>query len=189
MKLATLLKTAVIATTLTTLTACGTINGMTNLNEGAGGTFMEIWDKWVASEGDIANATMWEVKVEEGVAFEDVVDAINAVALNANIKNVGELPLSEELNARGVESKLIHVMSFCNPVTARKMIDFSPAMGGFLPCRVTIIEEEDGLHIYTMNMDMMIKMGKKLPPELLKETMIVREAMWTMLENGKTGEF
>jgi uncharacterized protein (DUF302 family) len=189
MKLTNLFKTAILATTLTTLTACGTINGMTNLNEGAGGTFMAIWDKWVATEGDIADATMWEVKVEEGVSLEDVIDAVNAVALNANIKNVGELPLSEELKARGIDSKVIHVMSFCNPETARKMVDFSPAMGGFLPCRVSIIEEEDGLHIYTMNMDMMIKMGKKLPPELLKETMIVREAMWTMLQNGKSGEF
>ncbi len=184
-----LFKTAFIAGMLTTLTACGTVNGMTNLNEGAAGTFMEIWDKWVAAEGDIADATMWEVKVEEGVSLEDVIDAVNAVGISANIKNVGELPLSEELKARGIDSKVIHVMSFCNPETAQKMINFSPAMGGFLPCRVTIIEEEDGLHIYTMNMDMMIKMGKKMPAELLKETLIVREAMWTMLQNGKAGEF
>ena len=184
-----LFKTAFITGMLTTLTACGTVNGMTNLNEGAAGTFMEIWDKWVAAEGDIADATMWEVKVEEGVSLEDVIDAVNAVGISANIKNVGELPLSEELKARGIDSKVIHVMSFCNPETAQKMINFSPAMGGFLPCRVTIIEEEDGLHIYTMNMDMMIKMGKKMPAELLKETLIVREAMWTMLQNGKAGEF
>jgi uncharacterized protein (DUF302 family) len=189
MKLINVFKTLLITSMLTTVVGCGTVNSMTNLNEGAGETFMQIWDKWVLSEGDIADATMWEVKVDEDVELEDVIDAVNAVALNANIKNVGELPLSEELKARGIDYGVLYVMSFCNPETARKMVDFSPAMGGFLPCRVSIIEEEDGLHIYTMNMDMMIKMGKKLPPELLKETMIVREAMWTMLQNGKTGEF
>ena len=189
MKLANLFKAGILAAAVTTLSGCGTMNAIGNLNDGAGETFMQVWDKWVESEGDIADATMWEVKVDEGVTLEDVKDAINAVGVNANIKNVGELPLSEELNARGVKSGVIHVMSFCNPETARKMIDFSPAMAGFLPCRVNIVEEEDGLHIYTMNMDMAIKMGKKMPPELIEATMAVRNAMWQMLENGKTGAF
>ncbi|WP_373020434.1 DUF302 domain-containing protein [Thiomicrorhabdus sp.] len=165
------------------------MNAIGNLNDGAGETFMQVWDKWVDSEGDIADATMWEVKVNDGVSLEDVIDAINSVGTNRNLKNVGELPLSEELKARGIESKTIHVMSFCNPETARKMVDFSPAMGGFLPCRVNIIEEEDGLHIYSMNMDMAIKMGKKMPPELQEATMQVRDTIWEMLQKGKSGEF
>ena len=183
------IKAAVLAAAITTLSGCGTMNAISNLNDGAGGTFMDIWDKWVEAEGDIASATMWEVKVDEGVSLEDVIDAINAVGISRNLKNVGELPLSEELINRGIESKVLHVMSFCNPETARKMVDFSPAMGGFLPCRVNIIEQEDGLHLYTMNMDMAIKMGKKMPPELQEATMEVRNAMWEMLQNGKTGAF
>lgn len=189
MKLANFFKAAFVAGAITTLTGCGTMNGISNLEEGAGDTFMQIWDKWVDAEGDIADATMWEVKVDDGVEIEDVIDAINAVGIERNIKNVGELPLSEELKARGVETGVVHVMSFCNPDTARKMIDFSPAMGGFLPCRVNIIEKEDGLYIYTMNMDMAIKMGRKMPPELYEATMQVRNTMWEMLEKGSKGEF
>jgi len=189
MKLANLFKAGILAAGIATLSGCGTMNAISNLEDGAGGTFMQIWDKWVEADGDIAEATMWEMKVEEGVEFADVVDAINNVGINRNIKNVGELPLSEELKARGVESGVVHVMSFCNPDTARKMIDFSPAMGGFLPCRVNIIEKEDGLYIYTMNMDMAIKMGRKMPPELYEATMQVRNTMWEMLEKGSKGEF
>lgn len=189
MKLVNLFKAAILALTVTTLSGCGTMNAIGNLEDGAGETFMDIWDKWVEADGDIAEATMWEIKVEEGVEVEDVIDAINNVGINRNIKNVGELPLSEELKARGVESGVVHVMSFCNPETARKMIDFSPAMGGFLPCRVNIIEKEDGLYIYTMNMDMAIKMGRKMPPELKEATMQVRDTMWEMLQKGAKGEF
>ena len=189
MKLVNLFKAGILAAAVTTLSGCGTINAIGNLNDGAGETFMTIWDKWVEAEGDIADATMWEVKVDEGVSLEDVMDAINSVGTNNNLKNVGELPLSEELIARGIESDVIHVMSFCNPETARKMTDFSPAMAGFLPCRVNIVGEPDGLHIYTMNMDMAIKMGKKMPPELLEATMQVRNTMWEMLQKGKSGEF
>ncbi|MBF6058190.1 MULTISPECIES: DUF302 domain-containing protein [Thiomicrorhabdus] len=189
MKLINLFKAAVLAASVATLSGCGTINAATNLEDGAWDTFNQVWDKWVASEGDIADATMWEVKVDEGVSLEDVKDAINAVGINRNLKNVGELPLSEELKARGIESKVIHVMSFCNPETARKMVDFSPAMGGFLPCRVNIIEKEDGLHIYSMNMDMAIEMGKKMPPALKEATMQVRNTIWEMMQKGKAGEF
>lgn len=189
MKLTNLFKAAFLAGAIAALTGCGTANAIANLNDGAGETFMQIWDKWTAAEGDIAEATMWSVKVDDGVTLQDVKDAINAVGVNNNIKNVGELPLSEELIARGVESGVIHVMSFCNPETARKMTDFSPAMAGFLPCRVNIVEQADGLYIYTMNMDMAIKMGKKMPEELKVATMQVRDTMWEMLQKGKTGEF
>jgi len=80
-------------------------------------------------------------------------------------------------------------MSFCNPETASKMVDFSASMAAYLPCRVSTIEREDGLWLYTLNMDMMIKMGRKMPPELKEETLKVRDAIWQMLENGATGEF
>jgi uncharacterized protein (DUF302 family) len=189
MKAITFLKGAVLAAGIATLSGCGTINAIGNLSDGAGSTFMDIWDKWVDAEGDIAEATMWKVKVKDGVKLEDVKDSINGVATNRNIKNVGELPLSEELKARGIKSGVIHVMSFCNPETARKMTDFSPAMAGFLPCRVNIVEQADGLWIYTMNMDMAIKMGRKMPDELREATMQVRDTMWEMLEKGSKGEF
>jgi uncharacterized protein (DUF302 family) len=189
MKKTNWIKGLILATGVATLSGCGTINAIGNLSDGAGSTFMEIWDKWVDAEGDIAEATMWKVKVKDGVKLEDIKDAINNVATNRNIKNVGELPLSEELNARGIKSGVIHVMSYCNPETARKMTDFSPAMAGFLPCRVNIVEQADGLWIYTMNMDMAIKMGRKMPPELKAATMEVRDTMWEMLEKGAKGEF
>ena len=160
-----------------------------NLEEGAAETAAEMFQLWIKSKGDIAETTAWSKKVEEGVELEDVIAAINSVATEENIKAVGELPLSKELQARDIKSGVLHVMSFCNPETARKMVDFSASMSAYLPCRVSIVEKEDGLWLYTLNMDMMIKMGRKMPPELKEETLKVRNAIWTMLENGATGEF
>ncbi len=189
MKLITIFKTAALGVALSTLTACGSIHAAGNLEDGAWQTFNEMWDRWVDSEGDIGAAVVWERKVEDGVELEDVIDAIKAVGIEANIKSVGDLPLSEELKARGIKSDVINVMSFCNPETARKMVDFSPAMGAMLPCRITIVGEPDGLHLYTMNMDMMVEMGKKMPPELKKATLAVRNTIWNMMEKGSKGEY
>ena len=160
-----------------------------NLNDGAAETATDLLRKWIESKGDIAATTTWAAKVEEGVEPQDVIDAISSVATEMNIKSVGNLPLSEELKARGIETGKLYVMSYCNPETARKMVDFSPAMAAYLPCRVTMVEQEDGLWLYSLNMDMMIKMGAKMPPELVKVTKEVRDTIWSMLERGAAGDF
>ena len=190
MKTITMLKVGFLAGIIALMSGCGTIKSAGNLEEGAWGTFNEIWDRWVESEGDIGWAVVWHRKVDDGLGLQDVIDSINDVAIQTpGLMNVGELPLSQELNARGVESGVIHIISACNPETARHMLDFSPAMSAFLPCRVAVVEQEDGLHLYTMNMDMMVKMGKEMPPELKKLTMDVRNAIWKMMENGASGAF
>ncbi len=191
MKLVNIIKALLLVLVLSELTGCGTIHAMRNLEEGSGSTFMDMWDKWVKSEGDIAVATTWAMKVKPGVTVADIEAALSTVATDENTKAVGVLPLSDELQARdpSVKQKMLRVISYCSPATARMMVDFSPAMAAFLPCRVTIVEQEDGLWLYTLNMDMMIKMGKKMPPELKAATMKVRNTIWKMLEKGSSGEF
>lgn len=191
MKLVNIIKALLLVLALSELTGCGTIHAMRNLEEGSGSTFMDMWDKWVKSEGDIAVATTWAMKVKPGVTVADIEAALSTVATDENTKAVGVLPLSDELQARdpSVKQKMLRVISYCSPATARMMVDFSPAMAAFLPCRVTIVEQEDGLWLYTLNMDMMIKMGKKMPPELKVATMKVRNTIWKMLEKGSSGEF
>lgn len=172
------------------LTGCGTVATFGKLEEGAGGEAGRMWDRWVDSGGDIAVATTWERKVKPGVTLEQIEQSLASVATEYNIRPVGELPLSKELEARsGQPQKLLKIYNYCNPQTARKMVDFSPHMAAYLPCRVSVVEQADGLWIYTLNMDMMIKMGRKLPPDLKVDAMKVRDAMYWMLEKASKGDF
>jgi uncharacterized protein (DUF302 family) len=61
-------------------------------------------------------------------------------------------------------------------------------MSAFLPCRITVVEKEDGLWLYTLNMDMMVKMGRKLPSPLKEEAKAVRDTIWEMMERASKGE-
>ena len=89
-----------------------------------------------------------------------------------------------------IEAQFLKVYSYCSPETARRMVDFSPAMAAFMPCRMTLLERDDGsLWIYTLNMDMMVKMGRKLPSPLKEEALHMRDTIWLMLERGAKGEF
>jgi len=172
------------------ITGCGTIATIGKLEDGAGEEAGKMWDRWIEGEGDIAVATTWERKVRPGVTVNDIEQVLMQIAAERNMKGVGDLPLSKELEARtGQPQKFLKVYSFCTPTTARKMVDFSPHMAAYLPCRITVVEKEDGLWMYTLNMDMMVKMGRKLPSPLKEEAWKVRDTIWEMMERGSKGEF
>jgi uncharacterized protein (DUF302 family) len=172
------------------LTGCGTISTMGKLENGAGAEASTMWDRWIAAEGDIAVATTWERKVKPGITIDEIEQVFAQVATERNMKAVGELPLSKELESRsGKKQKFLKVYSYCSPDTAKLMVEFSPHMGAYLPCRLTVVERDDGLWIYTLNMDMMVKMGRKLPSPLKEEAWKVRETIYQMMDRAAKGEF
>jgi uncharacterized protein (DUF302 family) len=172
------------------LSGCGTLQTAVKLEDGAGKTAMSLWSRWVESGGDIAATTTWERKVKAGVTIAVIEQVFASVAAERNMRSVGELPLSKELEARsGQKQKFLQVYSYCSPNVARQMVDFSPHMAAYMPCRLTVVEKEDGLWIYTLNMDMMVNMGRKLPPNLKEEALKVRDTIFLMLNRAADGDF
>lgn len=182
----------ILSVSLTALlaTGCGTLNTISKLEDGAGAEASRMWDRWIEGEGDIAVATTWSRKVKDGMTVAQVEEIIKMVAVEHNIRDVGTLPLSKELEARsGKKEPVLTIYQFCSPTIARHMADFSPAMSAYMPCRVSMVEQPDGLWLYTLNMDMMVKMGRKLPSPLKEEAWQVREAMYQIIDRASKGEF
>ncbi|RJG25802.1 DUF302 domain-containing protein [Massilia cavernae] len=169
---------------------CSTVRTLANTQPGAGAEARRMMSAWVDSEGDIAVATTWSRKVKPGVTIAEIEEAFASVAAEDNIRAVGNMPISTELELRsGKREKFLKVYSYCDPGAARKMVDFSPNMAAFLPCRISVVEQDDGLWIYTMNMDMLIKMGRKLPPDVSATVHRIRATLLKMLDRGAAGEF
>ena len=147
--------------------------------------------KTLIETGNAAEATVWKVPVADGLGWKDVEDTMRFVANEHNIKNVGELPLSEQVQLMtGEEQRFLKIYMFCNPLTAANMFDYSVAFSAYLPCRISLIEDPDGkLWIYTLNMDMMIHGGTPLPDGLKAEAIQVKEIMLDIMNRGAAGEF
>lgn len=141
--------------------------------------------------GNAAEATVWKVQVEDDLTVEDVDETIKAVANELNIKNVGELPLSAQVEAMsGEKSRFFKIYMFCNAMTAAQMLDYSDAYSAYLPCRVSLVEDKQGkLWLYSLNMDAMIYGGKPLPPVLKDEAMNVKKIILEILNRGAEGDF
>lgn len=168
----------------------GKITALSQLDPGAYAAYKPMIEKLLET-GSIAEATVWKAKVSDDLTFDDVDETINSVAIENNIKGVGSLPLSTQIEAMtGKTWRKVKIYMYCNPLTAAKMMDFDDAFSAYLPCRVSLVEDKTGkLWIYSLNMDMMIYGGKPLPEDLKKEALEVKRIILDVLKRGAEGDF
>lgn len=145
----------------------------------------------VVETGNAAEAMVWKVAVNEELTAADVEETMRFVANEHNIKNVGELPLSDQITAMsGEKSRYLKIYMFCNALTALQMLDYSDAYSAFLPCRISMVEDKQGrLWLYSLNMDAMIYGGKPLPPALKEEAEGVKQIILDIMNRGAEGDF
>ncbi len=161
-----------------------------DLDPGAAKTYYNMAKK-LAETGNAAEATVWKRQVSEGITFAEVHESIKTIAQENNIKDVGFLPLGDQVTAmNGKPWRKLNIYLYCNPLTAQKMVDHSDAYAAYLPCRVSLLEDKKGkLWIYSLDMDMMINGGKTLPPKLLKEAIEVKRIILDVLDRASKGDF
>ena len=163
---------------------------LTSFDGKATSVYAEMFNK-LAESGNMADATVWKVAVQDGLTPEDVEETMRFVANEHNIKNVGELPLSAQIEAMsGEKTRHLKIYMFCNALTASNMLEFSDAFSAYLPCRVSMVEDKQGkLWLYSLNMDAMIYGGKPLPTELKQEAEGVKEIILDIMNRGAEGDF
>ncbi len=161
-----------------------------SFDERAIDVYSEMMTK-VLETGNAAEATVWKVPVNEDLTAEDVEETMKFVANEHNIKNVGELPLSAEVEAMsGKKSRFFKIYMFCNAMTAAMMLEYSDAYSAYLPCRVSLVEDKQGkLWLYSLNMDAMIYGGTPLPSPLKEEAIGVKTIILDIMNRGAEGDF
>ena len=166
------------------------IEAVRGLDPNARQVYAQMWQR-LKETGTSADATVWKVPLAEGITPEDAEQTMSFVANSHNIMDVGELPLSEQVEQMvGEEQRFLKIYQYCDPRTAMKMVDYADAFSAYLPCRIAMVEDRQGKYaLYSLNMDLMISGGKTLPPELLEEANRVRETIRDIMERGATGEF
>ena len=124
----------------------------------------------------------------EDVTVEDAIDSMKLRANTLNFKMVADLPLSEQIKAMGEDSRHMQILAFCDALIAKRMVEYNKIFAGFLPCRVSVIEDENGQGwVITQNMDMMLN-AVDLPPELEKLAVKVRDSIYSIVDAGVNGD-
>ena len=147
--------------------------------------------KRLINSGSAVDAMIVKYKVAEEVTAEDLNTSILSIANELNIKNVGELPLSKQVVAMsGKPYRYVKIYLLCNAMTAASMLNYNDAYSAFLPCRISVVEDEQGeLWIYTLDMDLMIYGGQPIPPALKAEAITVRDTLTEIMQRASEGDF
>ncbi|MGB1110861.1 MAG: DUF302 domain-containing protein, partial [Gammaproteobacteria bacterium] len=131
--------------------------------------------------------SMQVFQVAEDVSFDDAVQSMQLRANTLNFKMVADLPLSEQVEAMGQEANPMRILAFCDALIANKMVAYNKIFAGFLPCRIAIITDAEGVSwIITMNMDMMLN-AVELTPELEEMAKKVRDTIYSIVDAGVNG--
>ncbi|MDQ7086004.1 MAG: DUF302 domain-containing protein [Sulfurovum sp.] len=110
------------------------------------------------------------------------------IAGDNNFLVVGDAKMSIKSSIKDEGGKrYIRILSFCAPSIAEGIIGYTEAFGAFMPCRVLIVEDDEGNRwLYTMSMELMLYGGAPLPPELLEIALKVRGIMYGMMDAAAT---
>ena len=141
--------------------------------------------------GDITMASVVRIPVADDVSNGDVEEAMESIATAEGIRSVGMLPLSEMVELQtGEKQRFLKIYQYCSPRTAMTMVDHSDAFSAYLPCRLALIEDQEGQRwLYTLDMNAMIYGGAPLPDYLLEKALRVQEVITAIQMGGAEGDF
>lgn len=133
--------------------------------------------------------TVVKVELADGVSADDAIDALQSRAITLNMKQVAHQPLSQELQARGIDSERLEIFQFCNPEDAYKMVSYNPIFAAYMPCRIALVEEPNGTtSLMMINLNMLIN-NTELPPELKEMATKINNNLMEIMQAGATGAF
>ncbi|MCR4304526.1 MAG: DUF302 domain-containing protein [Gallionella sp.] len=118
-----------------------------------------------------------QVQIQQGVGFDDAVEFLELRANRHNLKFIGVSPLYKEIEAvTGKPARRMEIFSFCDGLVAQQMIGTNPLMISFMPCRIAMVEDEQGAR-WIISMMMCRAMIRTLPVKIRKNAQRIMGAM------------
>jgi len=115
-------------------------------------------------------------------------EAIASIEQNLKENKFGvlwQLNLTDTLQKKGVDSyqKPYRILEVCNPVEAARVLGHNPLVGYFLPCKITVYEDEGKTKIGLPKPTAMI--GLLNDPELESIAQEIEKILISVLEKSK----
>jgi uncharacterized protein (DUF302 family) len=144
---------------------------------------------------DMVSMMVAKKKVLPGLSFDEVIESLQSKAFDLNMRPTGHnTPYIILREIHDPNSPRIEILSFCDLVTMRKIIDYSMEFGALLPCRITVAEDAEG-QIWLMTLDWDVRWldtspnPNRISDDLRERAIKVRTNIEKMMEAAATGDF
>ena len=89
-------------------------------------------------------SAIYEVAVNEGVSYQDVVDSLKSVSEGMNFVNPANFPIADHIKLRGIDPRGVkEVHALCNLTMGTDIMLDHPEFLVFAPCRIALYEKPD----------------------------------------------
>jgi uncharacterized protein (DUF302 family) len=137
---------------------------------------------------DLSSA-VYEVPVNEGVSYQDVVDSLNSISVGMNFVNPANFPIGEHMKQRGVDPQGVkEVRSFCNLSMGTEIFLDHPEFLVFAPCRVALYEKKGKLYLGLDRPTFDLQSIKNPTERAQKSAQQLEDALIQLLEKARKGD-
>jgi cytochrome c oxidase cbb3-type subunit 3 len=91
------------------------------------------------------------IQFESAYEFEQTLENLKQAVIGRNFRIIREQYLEEGLAPDGEENRRQVILYFCNFAFLNEALALDPRVGLFLPCRVTVVETDDGVQVMSIN--------------------------------------
>ena len=90
------------------------------------------------------NSAIYEVPVNDGASYQDVIDSLKSVSEGMNFVNPANFPIGDHIKARGIDPQGVkEVHALCNLTMGTDIMLDHPEFLVFAPCRIALYEKPD----------------------------------------------
>jgi len=137
---------------------------------------------------DLSSA-IYEVPVNEGVSYQDVIDSLNSISIGMNFVNPANFPIGEHISQRGIDPQGVkEVRSFCNLSMGTEIFLDHPEFLVFAPCRVAIYEKQGKLFLGLDRPTFDLKSIKNPTERAKKSAQQLEDALLLLLDKARKGD-
>lgn len=91
------------------------------------------------------------IQAESAYSLEQTLENLKQAVLGRNFRVIREQYLEEGLVPEGQENRRQVMLYFCNFALLNEALLLDPRVGLFLPCRVTVVETDQGVRVMSIN--------------------------------------
>ncbi len=135
------------------------------------------------------NSPLYEVKVEPGVSYDDVITSLKVASEGKNLVSPASFPISEHMKMRGLPVEgLIEVRTYCSlGVGAEIMLDH-PEFAVFAPCRIAVYQKHGELYLGLDRPSYDLGYIRNPTQRALKAVKELEDALIWMMDKARKGE-
>ncbi|HSF71554.1 MAG TPA: DUF302 domain-containing protein [Methylotenera sp.] len=151
-----------------------------------------------STQADVAgvdkNSAIYEVAVNDGVSYQDVIDSLKSLSEGMNFVNPANFPIGEHMKLRGVDPQGVkEVHSFCNLSMGTEIILDHPEFLVFAPCRIALYEKLDSDKKYKLFIGLArptfdLKNIKNPTDRALKSAQQLEDALILLVDKARKGD-